>query len=276
MLFAPIPGVAAAPPAFGLVASAVRPAPDSVPRWEQGVAWVQERCGTTYRLVAWCQEPAAEFEPPRPGAAYYRPVELNTADECSTLGGPVDLDRVRRVAEAKAPFAVARELWSGTLAADTPFTVPGGDTTRNAYLASPDATVVGAGEASVRVGIGRLEQAAMEASHGQAVMLHVPVVVLPQLDGYVQRVGNQLLTLAGNTLVADGGYPGTGPNAEPVGTTAWAYATAPVAVLMSPLAPITDDHTVIDRASNTRTTWTSRVFAAVFDPCLHLATELTI
>lgn len=272
-MFANVPGVAAAPPAYGLVASAVRP---DIERWETGLAWVPERCGAGYELVPWCADADGEYEPPRAGAAYYRPVGLRVADSCSTLGGRVDLERVRRVADATSPFAIARELWTGAAAlADDPFEV-GGEPLRNAYLASDEAEVVGSSAASARVAIGRLEQAALEAARGQAVMLHVPVLLLPQLDGYVRPVGQTLLTLAGNTVVADGGYPGTGPEAQAVGATAWAYATAPVAVFASPWRINPDEAANVDRATNTRTVWAERVIAAPFDPCVHLATEITI
>lgn len=267
-MFANAPGVPAAPPTSGLVASAVRPVID---RWEQGLAWVPERCATGYQLVPWCDEPAVGYSPPRPGAAYHRPVGLRVADECSTMGGPVDTERVRRVAEAAAPFAVARELWGGALGQVDPFTV-GGETRVNAYLASSDAEIVTAATDPL-VGFGALEQAAMEAAGGQHVMLHAPVRALPVLADCFRHVGQTLITHAGNVLVADPGYPGTSP-AGVAGT--WLYATSPVAVLMSPLVIDPDEASRVDRATNTRTVWTSRVFAAVFDPCVHLATELAV
>lgn len=270
-MFSNVQGVAAAPPASGLVASAVRP---TVERWETGLAWVPERCGTAYQLVPICDEPAIGYVPPRPGSAYYQPVGLRIADECSTLGGPVDLDRVRRVAEAQSPFAIARELWDGALTKVDTYLV-GGVTTSNAYLASADAETVGAAAASARVGIGRLEQAALETSHGQPVYLHVPVLLLPQLDGYVRPIGQQLVTLAGNTIVADGGYPGTGPTGQAAGATVWTYATSPVSVLTSSW-DIEDDPSSVDHTVNTRTVWAARLFAATFDPCVHLATEITL
>lgn len=273
-MFTTVPGVPAAPPTSGLVASAVRP---DIDRWEQGLAWVPERCATAYQLVPWCDEPAVGYTPPRAADAYYRPVGLRVADECATLGGPVDIERVRRVADAQAPFAVARELWSGELTlVDTYEPVQGEGARSNPYLASPDADVVGTAAASPLVGLGRLEQAALEATHGQPVMLHIPVLLLPLLADALRPVGNQLLTLAGNVAVADAGYPGTGPARQAVGATAWCYATSPVAVLMSPLRLDLDDVSRVDRAVNTRTTWADRVIAATFDPCAHLATEITI
>lgn len=263
----------AAPPAFGLVASAARL---DIPRWEQGLAWVPERCGTGVQLVPWCDEPS-EFDAPRPGSAYYRPVTARFADECSTMGGPPDLDRIQRLAEAQTPWAVARELWSGAGTEADKYLTPGaGSPVANAYLASSDAATVGVSAASARVGIGRLEQAALEVSHGQQVMLHVPVLLLPQLHGYITRTGAQLITLAGSQVIADGGYPGTGPAGQAAGTTVWAYATSPVVVGVSSLAAITDDVDTVDAATNARTVWTSRPIAAVFDPCVHLATQITL
>lgn len=276
-MFTPIEGVRAAPPAYGLVASAA-PLPTTPERWQDGLAWVPERCGTAYQLVPLCDEPATGYEPPRPGAEYVQPVGLRIADECSTLSGPVDEDRVRRVAEAQFPFAVARELWDGEGTQADPYTVVVGGTPNqtNAYLASSAADVVGLSAAEARVAIGRLEQAALESSDGQPVYLHLPVTVLPQLHGYVRAVGTQLLTLAGNTVVADGGYPGTGPAGQAAGATVWAYATAPVAVLASAWEFVLDDPSTVDRSVNTRTVWASRVFAAIWDPCVHLATEITL
>lgn len=271
-MFTPVAGTPAAPPVSGLVASAGPP--PTLDRWESGLAWIPERCATTYQLVPWCDEPVVEYDIPRAGAAYYRPVPLRVADQCSTMGGPADIERIRRVADAQAPFAIARELWDGELTQLDPFTV-GGQEVFNAYLASPDAEEVGTSAAEARVAIGRLEQAALESTHGQPVMLHVPILVLPQLHGYVQRVGQTLITLAGNVLVADGGYPGTGPAGEPAGATVWAYATPPVQVLTSPLVVIEGDDAV-DPQTNTRTVWASRIFAATFDPCVHLATEITL
>jgi hypothetical protein len=273
-VFTNVAGVPAAPPTHGLVASAVRP---DISRWEQGLAWVPERCATAYRLVPTCDVPAAGYEPPRPTAAYYQPMALQVADECSTMGGPVDEERVRRVAEAQFPFAVARELWEGDLSAADTFTV-GGDTLSNAFLASADADVIGGSAGSPAIGFGRLEQSALEAAHGQPVMIHVPVRLLPQLAslGVFRHVGTTLITAAGNTLVADGGYTGTGPTGQAAGATVWAYATPPVAVLASAWVIDLDDRNNVDRSINTRTVWATRVFAATFDPCVHLATEITL
>lgn len=283
MSFANVPGVPAAPPAFGLVAVAARPdLTDPLwSRWEQGMAWVPERCGVGWQLVPWCTDPAEEgYEPPRAGSAFVRPVGVRFADACSTLGGPVDLERVVRVAEASTPFVIARELWAGTATVADPHPLPvTGAPGTNPHLASADADEVTAPAGMSAAGaLARLEQAALEASRGQQVALHVPVSALPALHDGFRAVGGQLVTYAGNLLIADGGYPGTGPGGvgDATGATTWAYATTPPVVLMSPLDIDRDDQSRVDRATNTRTTWSSRVVAALFDPCVHLATQLTL
>jgi hypothetical protein len=275
-VFTPTAGVPAAPATYGLVASRVDITPPD--RWEQGFAWVPERCGAGYELLPWCTEPDGDFTPSRPDAAYYRPVGLRVAEECTTLSGPVDLARFQRAADATYPFAAARELWSGELTQTDPYAITAGgpEDQTNAYLASPDAEVVGSGAIEPLVALGRLEQAAMEASRGQAVMLHVPILVSWSLAGSLTKVGQTYVTVAGNRVIADAGYSGTGPNGQPVGSTVWAYATSPVAVLASPWQPINTDAQTVDRAVNTRTTWVERVIATSFDPCVHLATEIEI
>ncbi len=275
-MFSPTVGVAAAPPASGLVAAAARP---TVPRWEDGLSWVPERYGTAYQLVPWCAEPTPGYTPPRPGSAYYMPVPVRIADECTTMGGKPDLERARRVAEAQLPWIIARELWTGEGSDADPYqTTPGGATVANARLASPDADVIGGalGPQTAQDALARLEQEALRSSHGQPIMLHVPVVASWQVADHLTRVGGQMLTAAGSQVIFDSAYVGDGPNGEPAGSTVWAYATSPVAVLTSGWDFVTDNADTVDRAVNTRTTWASAVFAALFDPCVHLATEITL
>lgn len=107
-------------------------------------------------------------------------------------------------------------------------------------------------------------------------MLHLPILMTGGLAEYVRRDGGLLLTRQDNIVVVDAGYPGTGPSGEPVGATAWAYATAPVQIRISDLAVQSDPVQVVDRATNTITVWAERVFAATFDPCVHFAKEITI
>ena len=274
-MFGTVAAAAAAPPTTGLVASAP-PVPDRDARWESGLAWVPERCGAAYQLVPWCSatDPPA-YPPDTPGAAYYRPPGVRFAVACSTLSGGVDAERTRRVAEATTPFVIARELWNGALGQTDPYTIRG-VTYRNARLADTAATVIGTGGAELLAALGRLEQVAVEASRGQRVMIHLPVRLSARLGEFARRVGSDLLTRSDNVVVVDAGYPGTGPAGQAVGTTAWAYATSLVTVRVSRIVLEDDPGATVDRAVNTVTQWASRVFAATFDPCVQLATEITI
>lgn len=274
-MFTPTRGVPASPPTTGLVASADRP-PDDDTRWESGISWIPERCGSPYQLVPWCSaDDPASYTEPRVSGAYYRPVGVRFADECTTLGGELDTERLRRIAEATTPFVIARELWDGTLSQTDSYVVRG-DTLTNRYLASSDADTVGSSAVALLAALAALEQAAMEASRGQQVMLHLPVLLTGSLGEYVRRVGTRLLTRQDNVVVVDAGYPGTGPAGEEVETTAWAYATTPVQVRWSPLQVQSAPAQTVDRAVNTVTAWAERVFTAYWDPCVHLATEITI
>jgi hypothetical protein len=274
-VFEPVRGVLAAPPTTGLVVSADRP-PDTGERWEQGLSWIPERCGSTYQLVPWCTvaNPDA-YVSPRYAGTYYRPVGVRFADACSTLGGALDTERLRRIAEATTPFVIARELWDGAMGQADSWAVSG-VTYTNARLADTSATIVTGSATTLQGRLAALEQAAVEASRGQRIMIHLPTIGTGDLAQYVRREGPNTLTRQDNLVVVDAGYPGTGPAGQAVGATAWAYATSMVQVRMSPLEIITDPAQTVDRATNTLTAWAERVFAATFDPCVHFAVQITL
>jgi hypothetical protein len=275
-VFATVRPHLASPPTTGLVVSAHRPADDGV-RWESGVGWVPERCGLNYQLVPLCSgsDPGA-YTPDRGAAAYVRPVGVRFASECSTLGGELDSERLRRMAEATTPFVVARELWDGALSQTDPFTVGGVSLTNRRLAQTAGITVVGSGGSETLTALGRLEQAALEATRGQRIALHIPVRMAAKLGDFGRRVGNDYLTKLDNVVIADAGYPGTGPAGQAVAATAWAYATPWPVVRLSPLAVVDAPTQAVDRARNTVTVWAERVFAATFDPCAHFATEITL
>lgn len=275
-MFATVRGVAAAPPTTGLVASAARP-DDGDYRWTSGLVWVPERCGVGYQLIPWCSnDDPASLTPGTTAVTYHKPVVARVAVTCTTLGGGVDTERVRRVAEATTPFLVARELWEGdAAAAEADFALPGGGTATNRYLASSSATTVGAAASTPEAALGELEAAALEASRGQRVMLHVPPTIMLRLSDHLTFVRPNWHTPLDNLVVCDGGYTGTGPANQAAGATVWAYASSIVQVRMTPIEIEDTPAETTDRAVNSQTVWASRVFAATFDPCVHLAVEIT-
>lgn len=62
--------------------------------------------------------------------------------------------------------------------------------------------------------------------------------------------------------------PYVAPSTEP-GT--WVYATGPVQVRLTGINIIDDPAETVDRETNRQEIWAERLFAATFDPCVHLA-----
>lgn len=213
-MFEPVQPVPAQSPATsGLVRSAITPSDGE--RWEGGLSWRSERCPTA-RGFDPC-DGADGFEDPPVGAGgdqinYYRPVAFRVEDECSTRGLQDD-GRARRQALAVTSFMVARELHSGALTTANPYVTPdsaGVADQVNHYLAEPGGTVV-PGPLDPLEAISALEEAARVASLGMDPFIHVPVSLVPLLDDALRREGQLLFTKTGATVVADAGYPGTGP-----------------------------------------------------------------
>lgn len=360
-----------------LLASAVRAGDEASNQWMDGIAWRSESC-PTYQGFNPCTELEA---PPEVGGGelhYYVPVAYRVLDECSVMSGTFDTERVRRLTEAVASFAVARELWTGELSKLDPYGTPAGAGQVNGYLASESATVLD-DAADVWSAIAALEAAAGDAVRGQRVFIHGSVALIGLVSDKLERVGNELRTRTGAVVVADAGYPGTGPavlgtpevqtvtitgaptggdwtltydgettaviawnavgatvaaalNALPnlAGVTAsgpaggpyvvtfpavdgavvemtadgsgltggvapdvgvatttpgvdpvpaqageWLYATGPIAVWLGPVATETEPASTVDRRTNTRSVWGSRMFAATFDRCAHFAIQVT-
>lgn len=360
-----------------LLASAVRTGDEASNQWMDGIAWRSESC-PTYQGFNPCTELEAPTEFGGDGLHYYVPVAYRVLDECSVMSGTFDTERVRRLTEAVASFAVARELWTGELSKLDPYDTPAGTDQVNGYLASESATVLG-DVGDVWSAIAALEAAAGDAVRGQRVFIHGSVALIGLVSDKLERVGNELRTRTGAVVVADAGYPGTGPavlgtsevqtvtitgaptggdwtltydgettaviawnavgptvaaalNALPnlagvtvsgpvggpyvvtfpavdgavvemtadgtgltggvapdvgVATTTpgvdpvpaqageWLYATGPIAVRLGAVATETEPASTVDRRTNTRSVWGSRMFAATFDRCAHFAIQVT-
>jgi hypothetical protein len=267
-MFEPVQPVPAAPPATsGLVRSAITPGDDGV-RWENGVAWAPERCPQA-RTFDPCADEAG-FEDPAigvgdSGVVYYRPPAFRVEYECSTRSNIDGEGRVRRQALAVTSYMVARELQTGARSTANPYETPdsGGVADQvNARLASPAANVI-AGTFDPLAGIGALEEAARDAALGQDVFIHVPVSVVPLIDGALRREGTLLFTKTGATVVADAGYGNVGPDGTPSATGVWAYATGPVVVRLGEVMT----NVITSWRENTQRWVADRLFAAYFDPC---------
>jgi hypothetical protein len=194
-----------------LLTSAVTPnSPDN--RWMSGFSFLGEMC-PEIQLYNPCDDLSTEPDGDLSEPTYVQPMAYRMRQECSLLGNEFERagQRLRRMTEAVGSFAVARELWTGvgTSAEPFPSAAPNGQL-YNPFLADANAEVLtGAGNALDAIGL--LEQEARERTGGQQVTIHVPIRVATRIAAQLQRVGNELRTYTDAIVVADGGYPGSGP-----------------------------------------------------------------
>lgn len=126
-----------------------------------------------------------------------------------------------RLLDLTAWSQIGHELWTGEQAAR--------DMADNRYLASPDATVLGTGLDLVEA-IARVEDA-LSLTVGDTALIHVPRRLVPYLAtrGLISSVTGQtsrIFTHNGSLVIADRGYPGTGPGGTlPTTSGAWIYGT---------------------------------------------------
>lgn len=285
-LFMPTSGAPAEPPTVSLVGTARRADDESNLDWINGFAWRPERCIASTGYTPCGDAPLDEYNAGAvsgDAAVYYAPPAFRVTDECpASSGAGRELGaRLRRQVDAATSFRVARELWTGLLTQADPFVAPAGDQTMNPFLAAAGAVVV-AGVHSPANGIARLEEAARTKAHGQQVWLHVTTAVanLAQSGGIFRRVGNIMYTPTDAVVCTDAGYPGTAPGgAAPAADHAWAYATGPITVRLSPvLVPDTNEPAaeVFDHRRNRWVVTGERRFAATFDPCVLYAVQLAL
>lgn len=164
------------------------------------------------------------------------PFVVGAAVECSTLGAPgleAFQQAARRALELGQWSQIANELWTGARATAAGWTT-------NRWLASPDATVLSADPVSIVEAIAALEDAFGAASAGDVQLIHVPrklTAYLSHADLIDTTPGSGRLWTANNSLViADRGYPGTGPEGEePTSDLVWIYSTG---VLSARLGPV--------------------------------------
>lgn len=376
-MFVEVRAPRAAAPTTGLLQSAPT-RPDAGVRWENGIAWRSERC-ISHQGFAPCGDVDGVPSDVDNGPHYHLPNGFRVWDFCTLLNGELDSERVRRQADAVASYVMAQELWNGTLGRNNPGTLGDSSTFVNDYLTNPATLtdISAAGTLIERFGV--LEEETLRLSRGQQVMLHVPPRLIAPLSDVLRRQGNLLYTALDSVVVADAGYPGTGPfdagtaevetvtiTGEPTGgtftltysgqTTAavpfdataaalqaalealsnvqpgdltvtggaggpwtvtfsaelgdvpemtgdgagltggtapavavatvtpgvapsnaagtWAYGTPVVETYLSPTVITDSPVETIDRRRNRQEVWGERLFASIFDPCVHTAAEL--
>lgn len=247
-------------------------------RWENGTTWVPESCPASAALAITALGKTASMAAGASGFA--TPVDAESflviaglADSAFNFAGDSGLDwkaRATRAVDAVASYHVARELWTGTLRSDP------------RPLASLLSDRVTSSAVSAEVALGLLEQALLDATKGQRGMIHVTVSTLAALvtNGTVRREGGAWLSPMDCLVVADAGYPGTGPGGLAAGSSQYAYATPPVRVRLSPtftLPESPDDLPVgMTRSDNSFVLYAGRVALVEWDECAHFAAEINL
>lgn len=261
-------------------------------RWGRGAAWTPEGCGTGGVRAATCAVLAERDAPERSGQTFADPFYVWAADECDSQGFAARdwVGRARRALEATQSWQVARELWAGALTLEQ--LAEGNVDEATPYLAATDLVVDE--QLPAAQAIGTAEALAMDQAKGRRLMLHVPVAVLERAmtdSPYLMRdTGGVITTAMGNIVVADAGYPGTGPVGSdpdnprtPDDSVLWIYTTQLVQVrlgdvetLPGSLNEAMDWAQALDRGRNDVTVWAQRLAMYQLDPCAHIALSTNV
>lgn len=223
----------AQPPRYGLLVAAndLSSADD---RWQGGVQWAPEQNNGGGAVATNCHGNTASLTPgTNIGTATADPFVVWAEDHCSTLGWQArDYEgRARRQLEATQSARIANELWSGTLAQAAGL--------GNIWL-TKDPEIVSSGGLDARPALGLLDEAVGAAFGGRRAMIHCTAQLLSEFTagGIVSQSGQIWTTPMGTVVVADAGYPGTGPDGTNTGKQ-FIYGTPMIGYRLSPvmLAP---------------------------------------
>lgn len=249
-------------------------------RWESGLAWVPNPCGTGGFVFDPCD--TTDLSHQHGGtvgdSGDYVPFGVAVIEDCSTFGfAAVDVRaRARTGLDIARSALIASEFWTGAQARAS-----GWD---NQFLAkAPTQLNSGAATGAIRA-LADLEYALGNCSRGGRGFIHANRVTVTYwiANRLVTQEGNRLLTYLGTEVVADEGYDGSGPTSTSSDgavfpsdhATAWAYATGLPEVRLGTVQ-------VLDPTSGQIATENSRVAVAmqqaavIFDACCHLAIKVT-
>lgn len=134
------------------------------------------------------------------------------------------------------------------------------------------------------VALGIIEQGLAQLGKGQRGMVHMTMQALTALvtNGSIRREGNSYLTASDNWVVADAGYPGTGPAGHArTATSVWMFGTSMVRVrLGTPIFQGIDgdaiDPDFVDRSVNDLIVRAYRPVMIVWDEAVHVAAETNL
>lgn len=254
----------AAEPRYGLLFAADKLAAGTlggIDNWPNGLAWAPERAGGGGAVLLNCYGGTATMT-----AATTNP-EITTADpfvvwaedHCSTLGwNERDWEgRAIRQLDATRSFHMANELWLGTQAK--------AGLLNNDWLTNDPKVVSGAAVAPAEA-FAQVEMGLGLMLGGRRGMIHVSPQVLDELhSAFALELSGQLwLSPMGHIVVADAGYPGTGPDSGAGSTHQWIYGTSLVDYLLGPVQ-VGDPRTSTNRSINLTVLYASQEAILLWD-----------
>lgn len=211
------------------------------------------------------------------------PFTITAALGCSTFSGDTDLERWHEDTDRKLEMCqwndIAEELWTGEVARTEGW--------ENRFLASTEAvTLTPDGPVNPVEAFATIEDNLATCTCGGPHLIHVPykwVAYLMNLS-LVTRVGDRLFTGNGSLVIADQGYPGTGPGAYdlnpqtadliPPAGTSWIYGTSALSARLGPVDhPQTQIAQTIDYRTNRQEVRSTRL-AAISWLCCHFAANV--
>lgn len=244
-------------------------------RWGNGIVFSPTTCADA-TIFDPCTAGAAALANAnnRPAAREYDPFVVNSWDRCSTFGfRAAEYEaRARQMMAARESKAIAREFWTGALNAANP------------HLAdNPNVTTIGTA-LSPHNAVAELSQAIADGNGGIG-MIHVRPRLLEILvtKNGLRWENGQWYTARGVKVVADDGYPGTGPNAqaitgEPAGPVVeWAFATDLVEVHRGPVKVFAppDTYQSVAHATNDEVVRAQRLAAPIWNGCVLAAVSIS-
>lgn len=247
------------------------------PFWRSGVSWRAASCEVGHREAQCLPGGPTRAEKAESDAideVTFRPYTLYVPWKCEwvvpgTEGDyGYDQDALSQL-EAVTAWNVSQEVWTGSADAGH---VDGGI---NPSLES-SASLIGTGGvgASAVWAIGRLLQAYFDGGGGGNPVLHIPVVVVPELQrqGVISQVGGGLRGPVGSRVSPGPGYPvegAVGPGGEVAAEgEAFMYVTGPVEFDATPPRILNDVQSRHwDRRTNIYELIAERFAIHRFDPC---------
>lgn len=275
----------AEPALYGILSPAATVIYDDSAHWQSGYTYETLDCGTEVRLSTPCSATgesvlAVEAEDGQPLWRSYIPFNIETAFQCSSLGGRL-LDYEAKAysrMEACQQKAIEREFWTGALA-KAEDAANGADPFPNRYLASTDVqdrTPGGGAAVKPKHGLALLEQALGDCGCGVRGTIHVTRGVASSLG--LSGSDGSLETPLGNKVIAGSGYTGSGPDGTaPTGTVQWMYATGPVTVRLGPILSRSGSRAeTLDTRTNTVLVHADRSAGVTWDSCCHYGVKVDL